>query len=646
MINGYYNRHDPAKEYDEHLFRVGYVIQGAELNEIQAALAYRTKSIGDALFKDGDVIRDCRVVVNASTGAVQCESGAIYLFGAVRGIPPATFTVATTGEVAIGVYLTITAVTEVDDPSLRDPASLTRNYQEPGAGRKKVSAKWGFDGDGQIGEFYPIYSILDGQMLAKEAPPNMDVVAQSLARYDRDSAGGTYVVSGLQVQRLTDLADGRQVYTLAEGRARVNGYGVDQAAARRLVYDAAPDLRLISNEPHSSTTAGSQRIELDRWPVNDVQEVSITAQKTVTLTHGGYVGVQDPLPDTSVLEIIEVKQGGTTFVASTDYKLTAGKVDWSLTGAEPATGSSYSVTYRHIKTVTPTAVDAKGFTVTGAVAGTLVLVTYNQKLPRIDRLAMSSSGDVVWLKGVSADWNPQPPYVSDNLLTLATVYQTWSDDYSLVNDAVRVVPMQDLAQLNGRIDYVIGLVAQQRLEGSANLLEAGQKRGVFVDPFLDDSLRDAGLDQTGAIIDGELTLPVEFLDAARPTADVRDPAFLAYATQPYVIKQTARTGSMKVNPYMAFTPIPALVKLYPSVDRWTETQTRWASAVTRSITTSSWGLLTRQSTQVSTQVLSSTNTLIANLRQIWVEFRLDGFGPGETLSSVTFDGVTITPSAL
>lgn len=100
----------------------------------------------------------------------------------------------------------------------------------------------------------------------------------------------------------------------------------------------------------------------------------ITKEVTVTLTHGGYTGAQDPLPDTSVISLLEVKQGGTTYVAGTDYKLTAGKVDWSLTGAEPAPGSTYTAKYQFIATVLPASEDDTGFTVEGAVVRSLVLV--------------------------------------------------------------------------------------------------------------------------------------------------------------------------------------------------------------------------------------------------------------------------------
>ncbi len=644
MISNVYNRFDASKGYERHLFRADKILQGAELNEIQSNIFDRVGKIANSLFKDGDIVRDCSCVVDASTGQTLVAGGSIYLSGGVREISSANFTVPNTGNITIGVYQVESTVDEIIDPDLLNPAVGTRGYMEPGAGRLKLDHAWGFSGDGQPGTFFPVYEVTDGNLAAKSAPPQLDSVTQALARYDRESAGGTYVVSGLTVQKLDD-SNGQQVYSIAEGSARVRGFSIEFSTSTRFLFDPAPDYRFIEAEPHLSQAVGQQLITLDRSPVANVTEVQITAERTVTLTHGAYSGVSDPLPDTSILSIEQVKQGGTIYAANTDYKLTAGKVDWSPAGAEPATGSSYDVKYRYIKTVVPTTATESSVTITGAVPGTLVFVSYNQMLPRLDKLCVTDDGVITVIKGVAADYNPRYPDVPANMLAIATIYQTWTSGRRVIQDGIRVVPMTDLVTISKRLDYAISMIAQQQLESDINFRETGAKKGIFTDPFIDDSQRDQGIDQTAAIFNGEMMLPIygEILSCDNRGADGVSHLDI---TEVSSVQQIARTGSMKVNPYAAFGVMPAQVTLNPSIDRWADVQTSWTSPVTKTVVVAfySIGLLSYvESTSINNELLNTQTVLQSNLRQIFVEFSVSGFGPGEILSKVTFDGLEVQP---
>lgn len=657
MIEQYYNRFNAADNHEQILFRADRVLQSAELNEIQSAATARLQGVSDALFKDGDVIRDARVRIDPDSGASSCEAGAIYIRGAVRGLAARELKVATVGSATIGVYLKDSVVTELEAPELRNPAAGTRGHQEPGAARQKSVAVWGAAGDGQSGDFYPVYLIDDGVLRAKEAPPNLDGVTQALARYDRDSSGGSYVVGGLKVAAAADV-NGAQVYTVSEGRARVNGFGVNLATGRRLVYPAKPDLRNIEQEPHVSSGPAAQRVNLDRAPLGSLTSVYLTLQKSATMTRGGYTGGADTLPDTAIVQIVAVNQGGsvnangdgfvggTTYVAGSgnngSYKLSAGAVDWAGSGPEPATNSTYQVIYQCNVAVTPTAIDDTGFTVTGAVAGTQVLVSYTQKLPRIDRLCLDADGALVWIKGVAADANPRAPAVPEALLALASVQQGWRTTRVVLNDGVRVVPMQDLANINTRMDYLATLIAQQTLKSDAANRDTALKKSIFVDPFLNDGVRDQGVAQSAAIVGGKLTLPVAATPSA-PGGDVAGPASLKF-TLATVLSQPMRTTTMKVNPYAAFDAIPATVVLTPAIDRWTDVDTAWSSPLTTRISVGGGSF---QGTTVSTvnNLLSTSSQNLEKLRQIPVLFSISGFGPNEALANLTFDGIAVTPTA-
>lgn len=644
MPTGYYSRFDASKNYEEHLFRSGLVLQSAELNEVQKNSAHRLKSVADALFKDGNIIRDGRISIDSLTGVVQCESGAVYLRGAVRGVPPASFTVPIVGTISVGVRLVDTVITDADDPDIRDPAVGLRNYREPGAARLKTDATWGWDGDAAVGEFYPIYWIDAGQLRPKEAPPQIDMVSLSLAKYDRDSAGGTYVVSGLNVAAEEDVG-GNQVYSIAEGRARVYGHPIDLQTSLRVIFDAQPFARLINVEPHTAI-GGTERVDTNRKPIASIAELQIVKEIDVSIVHGAFLGAVDPTGYTSVLQIIGVKGGGTTYdnspttyVAGTSYLLTADAVDWSPGGAEPSTGATYHVRLRYMATVAPDSQDQTGFEVTGAVIGTQILVSYSYYVPRIDRLCFNRDGQVVWLKGVPADYNAWPPEVTRELLPLALVYQSWDASRRVVPDGARMVPMDELALIQSKLDRLISLTAQERLKGDAILRDQTLKKSVFVDPLLDDTMRDDGQVQTASIVGGILMLAIDG-EVATPDDDVLSPQVLAH-NQIVSLSQASRTGCMLINPYMAFEPIPATVKLTPAIDRWTETVEVWTSPVTEAFTSGA-GSLTQTFTTVRNITLSKSSERAMFLRQISIRLRAEGFGPNEEVTSVKFDGLTVT----
>ena len=652
-IDNYWNRHDEKKGYTELMFRDGYGAQASEQNEMQSIIGARITKLGRALFKDGDIVNGAQIVVEVSTGQVTATAGEVFLSGQIWSVPAASFAIPPTGTVAVGIRLQETIISELEDPALRNPAVGSRGEGEPGAWRRKIVAVWGSGTDGAEGVFYPVYTVDDGVPRSKEAPPSLDSFQQALGRYDRDSTGtGTYAVSGLTVVIGDDLPDGRQVYHLGEGRARVDGTGISLTTSRRIIYNPQPDLRTISMEIVDAVAPSgqAQRIDVAHAPLKTVTNLRITVEDTVTVNHGAYAGAADDLPSTGVVSIVSVKQLETVYTAGADYQKKGDQVDWSPSGNEPAPGSSYQVTYRYIKDVQPEHQDLDGFSVTGAVPGTQIMFGYTQMLPRYDRLAIDREGKETWFKGIASERNPQKPAVPDSLLALATVFQNWRASRSIKNDAVRVVPFDDIASMNARIDYVVQEIARQRLESDVSTRESGARAGIFVDPLVDDSMRDQGISQTAAIINGDLTLPVADVVAASLPGDVTALTARAFDVG-VLLEQPFRTGEMQVNPYMAFDPLPAKISLKPAIDHWTETRTAWASAVTRMFSASTgtgggsgWAVLHHTNTSTSTEVVSSTSAQLEYLRQIAVRFDLAGFGPGEKLEKVIFDGVDVTDS--
>ena len=675
-MQDFYQRFDPEKGYEQLLFRSGKGLQSAELNDMQAQVSHQVKGIADVLLKDGDVVLDGEPAVNSETGLVQIGACSVYLRGQVRSLAPSELVIATDQIVDIGVWLSESEVTELEDPNLRDPAVSAHNYDEPGAARLKITCQWGLASDSGFDDanFYPVYRIDKGVLIIKQPPPQLDAVTVALARYDREANGGSYVVDGMKLTYRDNEGD-YQVYSLEEGKAHIQGYEVSFPTSRRELFSYDPDKQLIESELHIFTPneSGDMRVDLAFSPVTSVKRVDANLEKTVTLTRGNVRGTADPLPDIGVYALVSVSQNGVDYQENLDFSLSGNQVNWGLSGgSEPDGGESYQVTYqfREQLEVTP---DETGFTLNQTLAdGTTTIVAnsafdvdYEWSMNRIDLVVLDQQGQVQRIKGLSNNYEPTTPVAPDNQLVLAQIRQNWFSDGKpeVTNLAVRSVSMSTLEEMQQQISDLYDLLAIERLRNDANAEEPAAKHGVFVDPFLDDDMRDEGLAQTAAIIDGELMLPVEVEVADLPLPDDERPVMLNYQLEA-VLEQTMKTGKMKVNPYQAFSPIPATVKLTPAVDHWTQTTRVWTSPVTRWITRGwrrvwrrvwnpstrtwtwgwGWGWNGRTvSTRNETVSVSSTAAEFLRVRQ--VNFEITGFGNGEKLEQLMFDGVDITSGA-
>ena len=653
MIERYYNLFDPAKHYTQLLFRAGDGLQSRELNEIQATLIHRLQGVADALLKDGDIVSGANLQIDADTGLVTLEAGRVYLRGAVREVPAATFTVPTSGRIAVGVRFTARTVTELEDPNLREPAVGVRNYQEPGAGRLQETLAWGWEGagtsDGQPGDFHAVYALDNGILENRRQPPVLDGVIASLARYDYD-ANGHYVTEGLGVRFLSADTDAQEhIFSVAEGRANIDGFKVERSQSQRLRLPIDPDLQRVSSEPQvfNDSGDGSMVVTINRPPLAQVLDIKVTQQKTETVVHGAFTGSRDVLTEPTVVAVLEIKQGGTTYVQGTDYKVVGDEIDWSPGGAEPAPGSSYQVTYQYIASITPTNLTDTGFKVAGVVQGSTMYIDYQWKLPRIDVLALTADGQVERIKGISQVRNPVAPTVPASRLALAEITYSWrsSSEPLVRNIAIRSIKVSELTAMQRQIADLYDLMALERLRVDANIREPAAKKGLFVDNFLDDDLRDQGVAQTGAVVAGVLTLPITA--SAQHAKDNGNALITLDYTLTPVIEQLARTGAMKINPYQAFDPVPARVTLNPAVDQFTVTNTTWASDVTERLITGSGVLEQVVETRRSEQVLASTSEEAQFLRSLQVAYTVMGFGPNEALAQLRFDGIGISqPSGI
>jgi hypothetical protein len=634
-LPGVYDRTPDFPDWARVLFREDRIAQAAEVMEAQSILEGRGRRVAERIMRDGDRIEGAEILIDAPGGAVTITPGRVYARGDVRPVPGATLSgVPMTGEVSVGVRIVTSVITEQQEPALLGLHPGTEAEGEAGAGREVEAVEWGYSGDGEAGDLFPVYLLKDGVPVDQTPPPALSGVTQAIALYDRD-AHGSYVVRGCTVRAL-GLIGGEQHFSIAEGTANILGFKRVREAAIRHTEPEDPDLGLVDAEPHvfADGGTGTAVIQINRGPLAALVSAIITRQRTITLTKGA-TGTLDLLPDDSVTAIVSVVQGATTYAAGTDYILNADRVDWSPAGSEPASGSSYDVTYRYLDAATPVATTADTVSLSGGVTGTTVLLSYTYKLPRNDLLCLDADGLPVYVRGVSSVAAPRAPAQPAALLALAEIRNDWRGPPEVINTDVRSVPYVELWAYIRRLFDALDLIALERLRRDIDSREPVAKKGVFVDPWESDFYRDEGEAQTGAVFGGQMRLAID------PTIHVlglTSSAMLDW-TPEVVIRQELATGCMRINPYANFEPLPASLVLDPPADFWSVASTQWTSAQTQQVIGSDFGLATRA------EVVGTRRELIANLRQIPIDFLIRGFGPGEALSALTFDGLNVLPAA-
>lgn len=656
-LPGVHNRFAPDKHWVSIQFRHTRALQSAELNELQAIIINRAKKFGNALFKEGAVIDGAvaRVTGDANDDPnFAIEGGLLYFAGAVNPVDAEALTLPFDSIVSVGIRYREYEVTEADDITLLDPAVGTRNHMEAGAGRRVSEWHWGWSDDRGANDaeysnewsFFPIYEVRNGVLVIKEPPAVSDPVRDLIARYDRE-AHGNYVVRGLDVEYIEETPTHYRL-NIKEGVANVMGYKLDRATGEGMLLTKNPEVLSSVDEPHTFTpdplNGNRCVIWINRSPLGELTRVTGVLRKTVTINRGPVAGGTDELPDAAVLNIEAVWQGATVYVKNTDFTQQGDNVNWQIVGDEPAPGSSYNVTYTYREDVTGDEdyiVDTKvdHIVVQGFVDGSVIDLDYTYKLTRTDLVVLNANGTLERIQGISQRRNPVAPKAATHQIALAEIEYDWFNPPTIRNVAIRAMKMSDITEIQNSVGVLFDLMALERLKTAVAMDDNSAKHGVFVDAFNDDALRDQGEEnQTASIVDGVLQCPVSAVPMV-PNNTVNGDKFwtLPFVLVP-IVEQPIRTGSMKVNPYQAFDPLPAKVQLRPAVDRWEVHRSVWTSPITRRI-----GRGNRSVVVSTVQVVSRRATAVPFIRQRSVAFTITGFGPGETLSQVLFDGVNVTP---
>lgn len=372
--NPYWDDFDASKNYKRILAVPGRVEQSREFTQIQTALQHQLTQLGNSIYKNGQIVTACDFSINEAKTRATIAPGTVYVEGDIVAFTDyTTITITGVGTEVIGLVKTEEIITELEDPTLRDPAQGYDNYQESGAHRLKISWSWELLSD----TGYGVFILIDGVLPVEPKPVTVtEDVLDIIARRDYEQLGN-YALEGLKVSLVShpDEPFEKKQLVVTDGKARILGYNVSLIANDTSDFEIARETATTSLESKTYTTydtfykTGGTVLLGDR-PVAYVDQV-IATELTVDgsssggvvrppITRGSIAGGSDSLSRTSVVSIIAVNKGGawnpateafvggTTYAPST-YTLDGNRISWAPVGAEPAAGDSYNVAYLYRK---------------------------------------------------------------------------------------------------------------------------------------------------------------------------------------------------------------------------------------------------------------------------------------------------------
>lgn len=613
----YYDDFDRSKGYTQVLAVPGRVAQARDLTQAQSIMKDIIKGIGDAIMKDGDVIEGCQVSVSVDKKSVTISAGKVYVNGVVYPVEEQTLEITGTGTEVVGVILEESLVSELNDPTLRDPATGYDNYNKAGSHRLKGVVKVVLNNPSAA----PLSTLVEGDLQLETYSPEYDTLTQTLARRTFDESG-SYIVNGLSV-KMEDSDDADHYIAVVEaGKAYVLGYELGLPTARRLKVPRSTeyDLVTVSNTVYVAGTS-TYMLDDDLY-VRDIYSVEgsvLYTQANMSITTGTDRNLLDM---TSVIDIVRVYAGTTVYTKDVDYSLVREGSRYYLkwNGVNfPSSGVAFVVEYTYTKQFSPSEYSLvinngshclqwtnPGLASAHPINNSNFTVKYNQYLARKDVVYIDQYGVIGVQQGVPAEYGfESAPEAPLNTLSLAvimsppngsTASQYSTQRISVSNIGLTRFTMQDIQYMLNRIrtleydNAVVSLENDARSEFTNN-----EKKGIITDPFVDLSridltynLRTDGITvvdpnqpifKTAIDFESNIAyLPVldscidAVYDPSTTTASVQDKrlAMLGTVSTRVVLEQPHASRSFLVNPYSIYPGTPAIT-VDPFVDNWIDT---------------------------------------------------------------------------
>lgn len=634
-VRPYYDDYEESKkrgkQYTHLLAHPGRVAQAREFTQMQSVIKDIVKSIGDSFMKDGDIVEGCQVTIdNYSKDQLRVivDTGKVYMNGMVLSVSSQSLDLPAIGRFDVGFVLDEEVVTEINDPTLLDPAEGFDNHSYPGCDRINSTIKLVKIDEATV-EAALLVTIENGSVLVENSGPEYNVLNQTLARRTNDESG-SYIVNGLNVSLMPTMLgeeeDSSKYYVVVEsGKAYVQGYELKIPAPRNIIANRSNTTKgviasktyVASNIPEDDNDKKTITALDERYFANIVSVTGQGARESgvISLVNSNLtvsIGNGTEKVVLGSVEVFSVKtktpvdgKYWTVGVQSNQSNLTSLTWDGSKI-SELGENFQYYIKYRveeaYSNDVEVVERDSyyylRWINSRRPVDNTPLTITYNYYLARKDLVCLDMLGNVKIVEGVPADYGfERLPEVPLDHLTLAHIYnppggsvisKSSNRKIYVSNVALTRFTMQDIQELLDRvrkIEYdqsILSLNEEARKQGSTNSMT-----GIFTDPLLDlskiDLVYQLEKDSSKSLHDVTIDFMnnICYLPVRAETYDMYDKVLPASTASQHdklitlkrtgnskkVLSQSSATTSFAVNPYSKFPATPE-INITPFMDSW------------------------------------------------------------------------------
>jgi hypothetical protein len=368
---------------------------------------------------------------------------------------------------------------------------------------------------------------------------------------------------------------------------RANQIGVSIESIKRNSSNQASGAgRIISDIPSANLGGGgtTTAFQLGFRPVAEILSLVAEMQEDLKpLVRGTTPGTTDLLGDDSIFRIIKVIQGTTTYTEGIDFRLVdQSKIDWSLSGVEPAPGTTYYVSFLYTQPLainddftldsstdsiifigrTPAVVYTQTAQGINVYNGTFT-VSYTYYLAKAGVITLDKDGNFGYILS-AASQDPLLPSVPDNLLAVSS-FKMFADRITIAPLKCRRLTVQDQQVLSDRVRQNTQNLEIIKLDLEAyrrsSLAVGSAPIGLFNEPVQDLSK----LDTSSTLWSASVVPAIQSISAGYIHKDVpirytsgglvskNETGINSVVTLPYtnvpLISQSRATRSMALSPY-------------------------------------------------------------------------------------------------